>query len=347
MHAPSNNPGGRILFVCDTESASAYASCTRLCDALASLGAAPVVLRGWPTASPAPRRAAKIQELPYPIFCSQDVRAEAPLLALMEQPALAITLGKDPVGLAQPLLDSGVACLAWIQDEPGLRSFPGGAMDRRLGLAAASNALAARLGVLTGCPVATLLPPLPSVPRFAGGGDAVLVPANRLVDGMQRVLDMARARPDYRFHVLSNAADSAAASARLSQLPANVTWVDSSSEPCNYRIAVVPALGSDLPWNTLAECLAAGIPVLGSTEPLLMETLQAPDLLVSATAPLEAWLTPLDLLMRDDVVHAHMRHLAVHRSAALGLPAPDAAQQCLHVASKHVASVSHLLTGRL
>lgn len=350
MLLQSNLPGVRILFVCDTESASVAASlqaCSRLCDALASVGVAPLVLRGWQHAPHEARHAAKVQEHPYPIYCSREVRAEAPLLALLEQPSLAITLGKDPVGLAQPLLEAGISCMAWFLDAEGLRSFPDVPVDRRLGLAAASSALASRLQVLTGRPVATLLPPLPSVSRFAGGGDAVLTLADRLMDGLQRVLEMAHARPDYRFHVLSDAPGGAAMPARASNPPANVTWVDKSSAPRNYRVAVLPALGCDLPWHTLAECLAAGIPVLGSTEPLLVETLSTPDLQVSATAPLEAWLTPLDLLMRDDAAHAPMRQMAVQRSGTLALPSAEAAQQCLHVASKHVASVSHLLTGRL
>lgn len=350
MPTLADMPGGRILFICDTGSASTWSplqACSRLCDALASAGLDPLMLRAWPHAPHESRHAAKVQEHPYPIYCSREVRAEAPLLALLEQPSLVITLGSDPVGLAQPLLEAGISCMAWILDAEGLRSFPAGPLDRRLGLAAASSALASRLQVLTGRPVATLLPPLPSVSRFGGGGDAVLVPADRLIDGLQRVLEMAHARPDYRFHVLSDAAGGAALPARASHAPANVTWVDRNSAPCNYRVAVLPALGSDLPWHALAECLAAGIPVLGSTEPLLVETLRTPELLVSATAPLEAWLAPLDLLMRDDAAHAQMRHVAAQCSRALALASPEAAQQCLHVASKHVASVSQLLTGRL
>jgi hypothetical protein len=350
MHSLSETPGGRILFVCDSGSEGASSplqECTRLCDTLASMGLVPLVLRGWPSAPHDSRHAAKVQEHPYSVYCSREVYAEAPLLALLEQPSVAITLGKDPVGLAQPLLESGVSCIAWFQNDEALRAFPAGPVDRRLGLAAASSALAGRLQVLTGRSVATLLPPLPSITRFAGGGDAVLMPADRLIDGLQRVLEIAHARPDYRFHVLSDAPGGAAVPARLSHAPANVTRVDKSSAPCNYRVAVLPALGCDLPWHTLAQCLAAGIPVLGSTEPLLVETLRAPDLLVSATAPLEAWLAPLDRLMRDDVAHAQMGHLAVQRSNSLCLSPQTCAEQCLQVASQHLASTGHLLTGHL
>ena len=350
MHSLSDMPGGRILFVCDTGPTSAGSplqACSRLCDALASTGLGPLMLRGWPHAPHESRHAAKVQEHPYPIYCSREVRAEAPLLALLEQPSLAITLGNDPVGLAQPLLEAGISCMAWILDAEGLQSFAAGPLDRRLGLAAASSALAARLQVLMGRPVATLVPPLPSVSRFGGGGDAVLMPTDRLIDGLQRVLEMAQARPDYRFHVLSDAPGGAAMPACASHAPANVTWVDKSSAPCNYRVAVLPALGSDLPWHTLAQCLAAGIPVLGSTEPLLVETLRTPELLVSATAPLDAWLAPLDLLMRDDVAHAQMRPVAAQHSRALELPSPEAAQQCLQIAGRHLASTGHLLAGHL
>lgn len=350
MHSLSDMPGGRILFVCDTGAEGASSpllECTRLCDALAAMGLAPLVLRGWPPALHESRHAAKVQEHPYCVYCSREVYAEAPLLALLEQPSLAITLGRDPVGLAQPLLESGIACMAWFLSGEGLHSFPAGPVDRRLGLAAASSALACRLQVLTGRPVATLPPPLPSIARFAGGGDAVLMPADRLIDGLQRVLDMAHARPDYRFHVLSDGPGSAAVPARLSHAPANVSRVDRNSGHASYRVAVLPALGSDLPWKVLAECLAGGIPVLGSTEPLLVETLRTPDLLVSATAPLEAWLAPLDLLMRDDVAHAQMRRLAVQGSGALGLSSHACAEQCLQVASQHLASNGRLLAGHL
>jgi hypothetical protein len=350
MHSLSDMPGGRILFVCDSGPASAWSAlqaCSRLCDALASMGLAALMLRTWPAAPHESRHAAKVQEHPYPIYCTREVRAEAPLLALLEQPSLAITLGNDPVGLAQPLLEAGIACMAWILDAEGLRSFAAGPLDRRLGLAAASSALALRLQVLTGRPVAMLVPPLPSVSRFEGDGDAILMPADRLIDGLQRVLEMAQARPDYRFHVLSDAPGGAAMSARVSHAPANVTWVDRSSAPCGYRVAVLPALGCDLPWHTLAQCLAAGIPVLGSTEPLLVETLRAPELLVSATAPLEAWLARLDLLIRDDVAHAQMRQVALHGSGAWGLAPPASAAQCLQIAGRHLASTGHLLAGHL
>lgn len=350
LPTPPKTPVTHILFVCDTEPVGAVAAlqaCASLCQALAGVGLAPLLLRAWAAGQPGAGHAAKIQQHPYAVYCSREVRAEAALLALLEQPSVAITLGHDPVALAQPLLASGVACVAWIVDEAGLRAFPSGPLDRRLGLAAAGGALAQRLSVLTGRPVATLLPPLSGVPGFAADGEAVLVPASRAIDGVLRVLEMAAARPDYRFKLLSDGGDAASLPVGLAQLPNNVSLVDRGAGPYKGRVALLPALSGDLPWGALAQCLAAGIAVLGSTEPLLQDSLGDAGLLLPATAPLDTWLAALDRLMRDDSGRDNMRQRALRRSTTLRLEPAAAAQNCVQLLERHLESCGHLLAGRI
>lgn len=342
----------RILFVCDadtTAAVSALEACHHLCDALASEGMQPLVLQNWPaSAQNETRHAAKVQERPYPVYCSRSVGAEATLLSLVEQPTLAITLGADPVGLAQPLLDSGLPCIAWFVDASGFPALPSGELDRRLGLAAASEALASQLCVLAGTPVSPLLPPLSLHVQLSNGGDAVLIPSVRRLDGIQRVLQMARARPDIPFVALAQAGNTAAEQSLLTAAPSNVSVLDvRRAMRTNFRLAVLPALSADLPWDMLAHCLAAKLPVLASSEPLLEDAIGDAGMVVPASQPLEAWLDALDLMLQDGIANAVMAQSAGERANGLRLPAQLAAQECAQLALRHVRALGHPLTGRI
>lgn len=341
----------RILFVCDadtTTAASALEACHRLCDALTSAGLQPVVLQSWPSTTQAEtRHAAKVQERPYPVYCSRSVVAEATLLALVEQPTLAITLGTNPIGLAQPLLDVGLPCIAWFVDASSFQSLPSGPIDRRLGLAGASHALAAQLSVLAGTPASTLFPPLLSHMQLSNGGDAVLIPSIRRVDGIQRVLEMARARPHILFAAIARA-DQAAEQSLRSSAPSNVAVLDANrAAQMRFRMAVLPSLNADLPWDMLAHCLTANLPVLGSSEPLLEDAIGDAGRVVPTSQPLEAWLDALDQMFEGDITATAMAQTAGDRASNLRLPAPQAAQQCVQLATRHIRSSGPLLTGRL
>lgn len=317
----------RILFVCDADTsaaASALEACHRLCDALASAGLHPVVLQAWPATTQAEtRHAAKVQERPYPVYCSRTIRAEANLLALVEQPTLAITLGVDPIGLAQPLLDGGLPCIAWFVDASSFQSLPSGPVDRRLGLAGASHALAAQLSVLAGAPVSTLLPPLLSHMQLSNGGDAVLVPSIRRVDGIHRVLEMARARPHILFVAIARADQAAAAQSLRSSAPSNVAVLDADrAAQTLFRMAVLPSLNADLPWDMLAHCLTAHLPVLASSESLLEDAVGDAGRVVPTSQPLEAWLDALDQMFEGDITVTSMAHAAGERASSLRITGP-------------------------
>ncbi len=352
VHPTTPLTAPRILFVCDgdtTAAVSALEACHHLCDALASEGMQPVVLQNWPvTARTDTRHAAKVQERPYPVYCSRSVGAEATLLSLVEQPTLAITLGADPIGLAQPLLDSGLPCIAWFVDASGFPTLPSGDLDRRLGLAGASDALASQLSVLAGAPVSTLLPPLSHHMQFSHGGDAVLIPSIRRIDGIQRVLQMARARPHIPFVALAQAGHAAAEQSLFAAAPSNVSVLDARrAMRTNFRMAVLPALSADLPWDMLAHCLAAKLPLLASSEPLLEDALGDAGMVVPASQPLEAWLDALDQMLQGGVADTLMAQSAGERANGLRLPAQQAAQQCALLATRHVRALGHPLTGRL
>jgi len=166
-----------------TVAGSTLRACHLLCEALAAAGLQALLLQPWPqsVAQTEVRPAAKMQERPYTVYCSRTVRSDASLLALVEHPTLVITLGTDPIGLAQPLLDGGLPCIAWFVDATGLHAVPVGGLDRRLGLAAASQALAAQLAAGTGTTVHSLLPPISHRLQLSNGGDAVLIPSNRRI----------------------------------------------------------------------------------------------------------------------------------------------------------------------
>lgn len=348
-----NIPALRILLVCDGESGSAVpasATCHRLAEALAATGQHPLVLQPWPAATETTetRPSARVQDRPYTVYCSRSVIADIALLALIEQPALAVTLGPHPIALAQPLLDSGVPSLAWLLDAKSLHTIPGPAHLHRLGLAAASNALAAQASTMTGTTVHAMLPPLSyDAPACLGSGSAVLVPSTRHIDGMQRVLEMARARPQWPFVCLCEPDSLHSTRAQLASVSTpNVTVMElHQASGVAARAAVLPALSADLPWDTLAWCMARGLPVLGSTETLLEESLGDAGLVLPARQPLEAWLDGLDQLMLDDVGHAIRAEAATARASGLRLAPPAAARQFLQIALRHLRAGGHRISG--
>lgn len=345
--------GPRILFVCDAETSTAVVAleaCHLLCEALAAAGLQPLLLQPWPqsAAQTEARPAAKLQERPYTVYCSRAVRTDASLLALVEQPALVITLGTDPVGLARPLLDSGLPCIAWFVDANGLDAFPIGGLDRRLGLAAASQALVAQLAAGTGTTVHALLPPTSHHLRLSNGGDAVLIPSIRRVDGIQRVLEMARARPHIPFVAIARKDNAVAEQALLVSAPANVAVIDDNrAMRTGFKMAVLPALSADLPWDMLAHCLAAKLPVLASSEPLLEDAIGDAGMVVPASQPLDAWLMHLDQMAMDGIAYAAMAQAAGERANGLRLPAEQAAHACAQLAARHVRAPGYRFSGRV
>lgn len=341
-------PTLKILLVCDRDSHSAVPAlptCHRLAKALAAESHRPLVLHHWPATTDATESppSARVQNHPYPIYCSRSVVDDIALLSLIEQPTLAITLGPDPVALAQPLLASGVPCLAWLLDAPSLQAVPHLTNNHQLGLAAAGEALAAQATALVGHAVHTLLPPVLDTSTPLKRGTAVLVPSTRRIDGVQRALELARARPQWPFVLVGEPAQLHSARALLAPLALpNVSVMDiHQAATMAYRTALLPALSGDLPWDTLAWCLAQGLPVLGSTEALLEETLGTAGVALPVTRVLDAWLEALDRLMLDDVVHAVHADAAQARGASLRLPAPQSAGQCLQVALRHLRASGH------
>ncbi|MBI2750244.1 MAG: hypothetical protein HYX43_13165 [Burkholderiales bacterium] len=357
MNRPTQQPatatGPRILFVCDADTTTAIVALEAshlLCEALAAVGLQPLLLQPWPqpAAQTELRPAAKLQERPYTVYCSRTVRADAALLALVEQPTLAITLGTDPVGLAQPLLDGGLPCIAWFADATGLHALPIGGLDRRLGLAAASQALSAQLAAGTGTTVHALLPPISHRLRLSNGGDAVLIPSIRRVDGIQRVLEMARARPHIPFVAIARQGHAAAEQALLASAPTNVAVIDDNrAMRTGFKVAVLPALSADLPWDMLAHCLAAKLPVLASSEPLLEDAIGDAGMVIPASQPLDAWLMHLDQMMTGGMAYTAMAQAASERANGLRLPATQAAQQCAQLANRHARTSGRLFSGRL
>lgn len=342
----------RILFVCDAETTAATSTleaCHRLCDSLVAVGVQPVVLQTWPAAARSETRtAAKTQERPYPVYCSTAVRTEATLLSLVVQPSLAITLGVDPIGLAQPLLRGGLSCIAWFINAASFQTLPSGTLDRRLGLAAASLALANQLSALTGTHVSTLIPPLSGTMQFSRGGDTVLIPSMRRVDGIQRTLQMARARPHIQFVAIAHTSHVAAEQALPSDTPSNVTILDVNRAASNqFHIAVLPSLSVDLPWDTLAHCLTANLPILASSEPLLEDAIGEAGLVIPISQPLAIWLDAFDQMLEEGIAMTAMAAAAGDSARGLRLPAPLAAQQCTELALRHVRASGHLSTGRI
>jgi hypothetical protein len=203
------------------------------------------------------------------------------------------------------------------------------------------------VAVVAGKPVAAVLPSLAQRARLSNAGDAILIPSCRRVDGIQRVLDIARARPQYRFIAVANPAHGHAEQQLLAGAPRNVSGVDIGSVSSGFKLALVPTLNADLPWNTLAECLAGGIPILGSTEPLLVEAVADAGWLLSATSPLGAWLDQLDRIMQSDALPADMVQAAIQRASLLRLAPEVSARQCLQVVGQHMASGAQFVSGRL
>mgnify|MGYP002366478634 FL=1 len=86
----------------------------------------------------------------------------------------------------------------------------------------------------------------------------------------------------------------------LSGAPSNVTVLDvSRAMRTQFRIAVLPSLCAELPWDMLAHCLAANLPVLASSEPLLEDAIGVAGIVVPTSQPLEAWLDALDQIVQD------------------------------------------------
>lgn len=349
------------MFVCDMDfpDETLIDECGQLCEALLAQGASPLILRAWGAhpAHAAPLRAAKLQETPYPVYCAQDVRQAAPLLALLEQATVVIALGRNPPATAQSMLDAGIPCLAWFFDQSSLRSVPAGTMDARLGLAAASTALAAQLAVMTGLPVSALQPPSTRLPPCAANEASILVPGSRRADGIQRVVEMARLRPQYRFAVLTDTspapecvlqtAAQTALNASPHPLPLNLSAIAGEKTPPPARLALLPSLDGTLPWKNLGNSLAAGIPVLGSSEALLVDALGAAGSTLPASAPLASWLKRLDSLMNDDTEYAMLAKEASRQGALLRPPPEQAARQCLALIERHLHTGTRRLTGRL
>lgn len=346
------------MFVCDMDSPdeARLHACGQLCEALLAHGTQALLLRAWGRhdTHKAPLRAAKIREQPYPVYCAQDVRAAAPLLALLEQATVAIALGENPPATAQTLLDAGIPCLAWFLDQASLHAIPAGKMDPRLALVAAPTALATQITLMTGLPVAALLPPCaPSSAHASAESGTILVPGSKRKDGISHVVEMARLRPQYRFAVLTGSAPECVLQAAALALPPNVSPISGEKRLPPARLALLPALDGNLPWNTLGECLSAGIPVLGSTEALLVDALGAAGSTLPASAPLASWLKELDSLMREEAngeKNAKYAGLAneTQRQGALLRPLPDqAAHQCLELIHRHLHTGAQRLTGRL
>lgn len=351
-HPTASIPVPRILFVCNADTHGAVSAldvCHRLCDALAAHGMQPMVLQQWPiTPQVDPRPAARTQEYPYPVYCSRDVGSDATLLCLVEQPGLVITLGADPIGLALPLLDAGLPCIAWFVNASSFQSLPRGTLDHRVGLAAATQALAAQLGVLTGAPVVPLLPPLSAQEPCSGGGDAVLVASVRREDGIHRVLQMALARPHVPFIAIAPVGQMDADPPLRNDVPPNVSVLHASRalhRPCS--MAVLPALTADLPWDMLAHCLCAQLPILASSEPLLEHAVGAAGLVVGTHQPLAAWLDALDLMLQNASPSSVGDLVAQERAHGLRLPAALAAQQCAQLAAQYVRSGGQPVAKRL
>ena len=351
--APTPETGPRILFVCDADThtaVSALETCHLLCEALAAAGMRPLVLQPWSQSAGQreARPAAKVQDRPYTVYCSRNVRADAALLMLVEQPALAITLGTDPIGLAQSLLDSGLPCLAWFVDATGLHTLPVGSLDSRLGLAAATRALAEQLAAGSGTTVNTLLPPFIQPLRLSNGGSSVLIASFRRIDGIQRVLEIARARPHIPFVAIARNDNAATVQTLVSNAPSNVTVVDENrAMRTGFKLAILPALSADLPWDMLAHCLAAKLPVLASSEPLLEEAVGDAGMIVPASEPLEAWLAHLDQMVEGGVGYTAMSQAAADRANGLRLLAPQAAQACAELVTRQLRSSGHLLRERI
>lgn len=351
-HPTASIPAPRILFVCNADTHGAVSAldvCHRLCDALASHGMRPLVLQQWPTSPQGdPRPAAKTQEYPYPVYCSRNVGRDATLLCLVEQPGLVITLGADPIGLALPLLDAGLPCVAWFVNASSFQSLPRGALDLRMGLAAATHALAAQLGVLTGAPVVPLLPPLAAQEPCSGGGDAVLVTSVRREDGIHRVLQMARARAHVPFVAIAPVGQIDADPSLRSDAPPNVSVLEASRALRRpFRMALLPALTPDLPWDMLAHCLCAQLPILASSEPLLEHAVGAAGLVVGTHQPLAAWLDALDLMLQNASASSVGDPVAQECAHGLRLPATLAAQQCAQLATQYVKSSGQPVARRL
>lgn len=332
-------PALRILLVCDGDTFSAVPAlphCHQLAQALADVGQHPIVLQHWPQAATQgdARTRERLQERPYTVYRSRNVRDDVALLALVEQPAVAITLGPNPVALAKPLLQANVPCVAWLLDAHNLHTIPS-VLTRGLHVAAATRALAMHAAAMVGDLASHLAPPAEPRGMLFESGNAVLVPSTRCVDGMQRVTELARARPDLSFVALAQTEHVAAEQRAWVQTLPNLTVVDSNRAVRNgFRCALLPALSADLPWDVLARCMASGLPILGSTEPLLAHAIGDAGLLLPATAPVEAWLAALDQLLADPP--QRYAQSAIAQARHIRLPAEEAAQQAIQLALRHV-----------
>lgn len=341
--------GRRILFAGDVDGDSGALSEThRLCRALVSIGVRPLLCHRWHGGGRV--RAARIKDEPYRVYGSANLPADLALLGLLEEPELAITFGSDPIALAAPLLDAGVACIAWfIGDEAGIAAGQHSVIDRRLGLAAAGSASSAQLAVLFGRPVATLLPPLAGARRYAAGGGVILVPSAKRLDGFELVLAIAQARPQYRFLVAAgddhdhDATELSARAALLGNLGASLA----RDGQRRMRLLLLPTIAGPLPWSLLAECLGEGIPVLASSQPLLVDTVGDAGATLPVSAGLDAWLDRLDTLMNDDAERDRAADRARQRSESLRLPPATAAQRCLELVEAHLDGCAGISFGRI
>jgi hypothetical protein len=333
------SPALRILLICDGDTFSAVPAlphCHQLAQALADIGQHPIVLQHWPQAATQgdARTRERLQERPYTVYRCRNVRDDVALLALVEQPTLAITLGPNPFALAKPLLQANVPCVAWLLDAHNLHTLPSGPLPRGLGVAAATQALAALASAMVGSPVSTLAPPAEPLGVPLGSGNAVLVPSTRRVDGMQRVMELARARPEQGFVALAPPEQLGIEQRTWAQTLPNLTVVENNRAARNgFRCALLPALSADLPWDLLARSLASGLPVLGSTEPLLAHAVGGAGLLLPATAPVEAWLSALDQLLAQPP--QRYAQSAIEQARQIRLPAEEAAQQTVQLALRH------------
>ena len=107
----------------------------------------------------------------------------------------------------------------------------------------------------------------------------------------------------------------------------------------------IAAFSSDLPWSTLAQCLAAGIPVLGSTDPLLVDTVTDAGWTLPITDPIENWLDILDRVMLGSLSHAAVAQRAMRQAAGLRLTQQEAAAQSVKMTVQHLADCGRLVSG--
>ena len=261
--------------------------------ALAAGNLAPIVLHGWTGAGRLHVDRSDAQG--YPVYRSDAPAADIGLLAVLERPSAAVLFGSDALALAGPLVAAGVPVFLVLEgDGPvylgNLEAHP------LVSLAATTLQEAARLTLLQGAPVTVLPLPRSEKPAFEGGGAAILVLGDHRADGVAVALALAEARPAYRFLFSENVAQIPGLHLRLSRL-ANVQMHAVGMPLPPLQLALLPHCAGVPPWDTLAEILAAGVPVLGGDSPLLAAGIGAAGLSLSLTAPAETWFAALDGLM--------------------------------------------------